>query len=101
MTQRETDQVASISGEKRVKLPLTLIWSGIVFIAGAASLGTVCYLDIQSLKKSDNERGAATQAMLVQMADMRDELRELRWTITLPSNRTVTVNKGSLTGANP
>lgn len=100
MTQRETDQVASISGEKRVKLPLTLIWSGIGFVAGAASLGTICYMDLQALKKGYADQGHTLEVVTTQLADIRDEVRELRWTITPPGSRPIVTNK-TLTGATP
>lgn len=100
MSERDTPgPLVALTEMTKVKTNVATIISVICFAIGAAIWGTVVYGDVQTLKKSDSERAAQIKEMSETLGSLRDEVRQLRWTIDPPISHAVVSQGRTLTGA--
>lgn len=93
--------VPSLTEATKVRTDLgTIIKVGGVLAACVISW-TIIYLDVQGLKDAKKEQAEIMSKMAEQLAGLRDEVRQLRWTIDPPLSRPVISQTHSITGAQP
>jgi hypothetical protein len=84
----------ALGAETRFKTTFGTAWVVGVGIAGAAIWGTIVYLDVQTLKKHDEENTA-------EIKQMHNEVSRIMWILDPPMSRPVISQKANPTISGP
>jgi len=84
--QRETPGLLpSITEGTRIRTDMKTIGGLISVLLGGCTFCTVIYLDVQGLKDSKREQSTKIEQLTNQVADMRDELHRISWSLGIAS----------------
>jgi beta-lactamase regulating signal transducer with metallopeptidase domain len=90
----ETDAVAALSPNTKVKMPLHLLWALACAIALAAIWGTVVYLDVQTLKKNDTEKDKKIDEIREQLSSVKTDIAQIKWMLAGQASVSLNATRG-------
>lgn len=89
MSHRETPGLLpALTESTGVKTDIKTLGGLVSFLLAGCTFCTVIYLDVQGLKDSKREQSTKIEQLANQVADMRDELHRISWSLGIASKST-------------